>query len=410
MAPSLSDLRRAYYGAASWQSSADAEYTYLLELYNQDLTAEDQRLEGVGSGTSNTAARKLEERWLSILRESLSGAPRNVAFHYGGGDLTDVALVAGGTRLWVGADWFDGGTIDSDDTYNSTLLPVRNGALQEAIPGVFTTALHRTGSSGIWLDAVLDGGAPVGRIWWPLCIIDDGGTNRVGCLLIGPPDAENPFGVVEAGHIVTLTAFGTYASHIVIPFEDFEVDTFLRDTTNTYIFSEHHPEGAELGAKRTRVARVANGSLLTTASWTFWNGSGWSSSDSDAVNLSNSDGREIVGDGSVAKIGTDHYVMINHATIDSPYLDVYKSTVPQGPFTRIARAPLPTIGQPVHGGTQIAQLPRIIPVNVLANSSEASPKGYSVAMTSRNILGATDAMSTHDIRCYAPLFVEFPHG
>lgn len=377
----------------------------LEALDRSDVEAISQA--AVGATVSQTTAGVITTRWLAFIRDCGSASPDHASFQYLGGDVTDVFVIpTTDDVLWIGADWFDGTTVSaSTDLYEGDALPVRNGAVQETTPGTFAVQFHKVGSTGIWLDAVADGGAASGRIWWPLCIVNDGGTMRVGCLLVDP--SIGPYGTIEASHIVTLNGLGGYASHVNVGITGFEIDGMWRDTSHTYIVDERTVAGV-LGSKHIRLARVANGSLATVASWQFWDGTAWVSSPAASAPLVDSVGDTIVGDADIAKIGTGHYMLVNHFPVGGSHLDVYRSTVPQGPWERYVRVPLAgSIGGKPNGGLQIAQIPRILDSGCLAGS-EAPPAEHSMVMMSRNLLGPTDVFTARNIRRYAPQFVVVP--
>lgn len=405
----------------------DAALDGRLDTAEADITAVESgvaaldtrtTLESIGAAVDQAAARAMEQRWVALAREcgqASGAAPRKPELKYMGGDVLDVMQLPGGTqKLWVCADIWAGATVQSDDTYSGPALPTRNACIQEVPAGTFGTMLYDVGTSGVWLDAVADGGQPADHIWWPTCVLDDGGATlmRVGCVLIGPPDAENPFGVYAGSQIVTLNAFGLFSSSTDVTSADLQIDGFLKDTTHTYIFGEEHVgfvDEETLGSKITKVARVVNGSLLTLASWEYWDGAGWSASPAAAVPLQDVDGNDLLGDACVAKIATGHYLMASHSLSIDPWLDTYRSAAPTGPWEKIARTPLPGIGQSVAGGTLIAQIPRILATNCLGNPDERPPAGRSLVMLSRNLLGATAAMADQSIFNYLPMFVVVPN-
>lgn len=385
-------------------------------------TSVPSRLEAIGADIDQTAAHTEEARWLTLIRQAGSGSPPS-NFNYLGGDVTDGFRTDGNDIVWAGADWWDGTTVDADDTYAGAALPIRNGALIETTDGTFAQQLYRSGGSGVWLDAPADGGLAAGTLWWPICGLNDGGTSRVLCWHVNGA-ATTPYGTLLDSHIVTINAFGTYGSHVATNLgasDRFWIDGVLRDTTHTYIFGEQfRPDydadttgngsvpnygTGDLTQSFTlkRVARVANGSLTTVASWQFWNGNSWVSGVANADPLRDDTGREIRGDAGVAKIATGHYLLAAHRLVDT-HLDVYRSTAPQGPWTPIARVPVPTQGLAIGGGTQVGQLTKI-----LAFTPPAVPAGHSMAMISRNVLAPTDSFADRNIRRYAPQFVVIPH-
>lgn len=382
--------------------------------YGLTNVLDDDELETIGAAVDQSAARALENRFLALIRAVGTGTASHVSFQFLGGDVTDALQIPNSTqKLWIGADWFAGATVVTGaDTFGGPALPIRNGAIQETVPGTFALQYHRVGNTGVWMDAVADGGQAAGRIWWPLCILHDGGTTmRVGCLLIAPPDANNPYGIVEGSHIITLNAFGTYGSHINVGIAGFEIDGMWRDTTHTYIIDEPNVKPlVVLGGKTTRLARVVNGSLTTVAAWEHWNGSAWVSDSAVRAPLVDIHGNVVRGDSNIAKVGTNRYLMVAHHPAGGEFLDVYNSTLPQGPWVPIARVPLPAIGHTINGGEQITQIPRILASNILANAAELPPAEHSVVLTSRNLVGYTDAFTSINIRRLAPLPVVVPHN
>lgn len=373
---------------------------------------DDDEFEVIGAAVDQTSARVLEARWLAFIRDCGSASPSHATFQYLGGDVTDVFNVPGSDDiLWIGADWFDGTTVvTGSDTYAGTALPVRNGAVQENTPGTFGIQLHRTGNTGVWLDAVADGGNPTGYIWWPLCVTADGGTNvRVGCLLVDP--SVPPYGRIVSSQIVTLNLFGTYGSHVDLGITDFQIDGMWRDTTHTYVLDEPSILPiVTLGEKTTRIARVVNGSLLTVAAWEFWDGASWVADPAARAPLVDTSGNVIRGDSDIAKLGENRYLLVAHFPVGGEFLDVYKSSQPQGHWAPIARVPLPSIGHIINGGEQVAQIPRIIDSTLLANAAERPPAEYSTVVLSRNLVTPTDSMTVMNIRRFAPLIVNVPNN
>jgi hypothetical protein len=389
------------------------------------VVSTDSQMESLGAVVDQAAARTLEGRWLQFIRDSSGSASLN----YLGGDVSDcVSISGGGDTLWIGADWFDGTTIDSDDTYNANALPVRNGAVLATTPGTFAGAsqLYQSGTSGIWLNAQSQGGLPVDTLWWPIVGLDDGGTVRVMCHHISDAAPRPPWGKHLDSHLVTLNAFGGYASHIATGLgasDIFWVDGLLRDTTHTYIYGQQFVPDIDADINNNgsvpnygigdvknhytlkRVARVTNGSLTTVASWQFWNGTTWVSGVTNATPVVDASGAQIRGDGGVRKIVDGHYVMAVHQLTDS-HLNVYNATVPQGPWTRIARVPLPTQGHTINGGLQIGQITKILPTT---EHPAGTPAEHSIAMLCRNLLNPTDAMSVRNIRRYTNQFAVIPN-
>lgn len=390
------------------------------------------RLESLGAQVDQTAALTLEGRFLQFIRDAGSGAPP-VGWNYLGGDVPDVVYIsASNDVLWIFADGFDGTTI-VNDFYVSAPLPIRNGAILEQTAGTFVNAiqLYVAGFSGLWLDAVSQGGIAAGHHWWPIGVIDDGGTFRVACWRVLTD--TTPHGNLIETDLVTLGGFLNYSSHVPTGFgaqtDKFWVSGFFRDTSNTIIYAmEFVPPFDARSASdptapnyvftdpqnhftRTRIARVPNGQLLTVANWQFWNGSAWVSGVTNAAPLVDINGHEIHGDAGMKKISDNHYLLAVHRLMDT-HLDVYISSVPQGPWTRISRVPLPTQGHSVNGPNtfQVGQLVKIVPTQV-----QAAPVEHSIAIISRNTIvptlgyAAEESFTLRNIRRYAPQFAVIPH-
>jgi len=379
----------------------------------------------VGAAVDQTAARVLEDRWLQFIRDCGSDEPPS-GWTYLGGDVTDCYYSAGADDLvWIGADWFAGTTIGDDDTYNGAALPYRNGAVIETAIGTFEGAvqLHRSGNTGIWLDAVEDGDLPEGTIWWPIAGFQEDGTNRILCWHVDS-SSPTPWGTLLDSHIVTLTGFGTYDSHVECGFgavtDGFWVDGVLPDATYTYVYGEQfvpdydantgggQPNYGQGGLRShftmKRVARVPAGEITDVDAWEFWNGGGWVSGVQHATAMVDHEGRPVAGDAGVAKVADGHYLLAAHRLADT-CLNVYQSSVPQGPWELIARVPLPTQGATINGGVQVGQLTKILPTQA---HPEGMPAEHRLVMLSRNLLHPTAPMTAHNIRRYAPQFAVVP--
>ena len=73
-----------------------------------------------------------------------------------------------------------------------------------------------------------------------IAAFDDAGTNRILCWHVNGA-ASTPYGTLLDTHIVALTAFGTYASHVATGLGASDIfwgDGLLRDTSFTYIYGE----------------------------------------------------------------------------------------------------------------------------------------------------------------------------
>lgn len=390
-------------------------------------------LESLGAQVDQSTARTLEARFLQFIRDAGSGSPP-AGWNYLGGDVPDcVYIPASNDALWIFADGFDGTTINASDQYVSAPLPIRNGAILEQTAGTFTNAIqiYRAGFSGLWMDAVVDGGHAANHIWWPIGLIDDGGVYKVACWLVeSPAAAGEPHGRLVDSHIVTLGGFLTYGSHVQTGLgsltDNFWVSRLWRDTTHTYVTGMQFvpPFDARTTAAPTtpnyvfdnpqnhhtltRIARVANGSLGTVANWEYWTGSAWVAGVTNAQPMVDTAGNQIRGDSGIAKITSTHYVLAAHKLMDT-HLDVYKAAAPQGPWTQISRVPLVTQGHNINGPNtyQVGQLVSILPTQV-----QAPPAEHRIAIISRNTIfngyDAEDPFPSRNIRRYAPQFAVIP--
>lgn len=403
-----------------------------------DLDRSD--LETGGAQVDQTAAIALEAQWLAYIRDSGSAVP-TAGRNYLGGDVTDAYITPapGSDLMWIGADWFDSGVGAVDgatDLFTGAALPVRNGAITQINPGTFTGSVqsYAVGSSGVWMDATTQGGLPAQRHWWPIAAIDDNGTMRIMCWRV-QTDATTPHGTLLECDLVTLNIFLGYDSHVALGIGAAGADRFwacgmFRDTAHTYIYGMQFvpdfdgratPGSATpnyvMGDPQnhyslTRVARVANGSLTTFASWEYWTGAAWVSGITNAAPMVDSTGVPVRGDMGVKKIRDGHYVAVAHRLTDT-HLDVYRGETPQGPWTAISRVPLPTQGHEVHDGvTQVGQLCKIIP----SSATTGVPAEHSVAMVSRNLITPTGGYSIGgtawtdiNIRRFCPQFVIVPN-
>lgn len=371
-----------------------------------------------------TAADTLEARWLDLVRLAGSAAPGG--YTYLGGDVTDVYAAADGSLVWVGADWFAGTTVEADDTYAGTALPVRNGAAEADADGTFTGQLFASGASGVWLDAVGDGGLTAGTHWWPIAAFLDGATERVLCWHVDP--TGGPYGLLLDSHLVALDGSRGYASHVATGLgaltDAFWLDGVVREATYTYLYGEqfvpdydadtdddgsvpNYGQGSgDVGRHYTlkRVARAATGTVTTVAGWEYWNGTAWVADPVDAAPMVDANGYELHGDTGIKRLGEGSYLAAAHSLIEQ-HVRVYTATAPQGPWTLIARVPVPRQGETYNGGLQIGQLAKLVPDAV---KPAGTPSGTEVVLLSRNLLEPTGDFADRSILGYAPQFVVVP--
>jgi hypothetical protein len=392
-------------------------------------------LESRGAQIDQTAAIAVRTRFLDFYRDAGSGAP-TATWNNLGGDVTDAKHIASSDDvIWVGADWFDAGVgAVVNDLFTTTPLPQRSGAIIAPTPGTFAgaTQLYASGASGVWLDAVVQAGLPAGTILWPIAVIDDANTIRVACWHVESPGANGePHGRLIDSIIVTLHVFLGYTSHVACGFgalsDDFWVCGMWRDsdgftyingmqfvpsfdarTTGNPTAPNYVLDDPDNHYSLTRIARVANGSLNTVASWTFWDGSSWVAGVANAVPIEDIDGNPIRGDMGIRKVTTDRYSAVAHKLTDG-HLDTYAATAPEGPYWPTARVPLPEMGRDIPGGRTVGQLCKILPPQVAT-----PPRRCSIAMVSQNLIdpavgySVTPPWTEVSIDTFAPVFVAFP--
>jgi hypothetical protein len=164
----------------------------------------------------------------------------------------------------------------------------------------------------------------------------------------------------------------------------------LGQSDYTYIYGT---EDAGIN-KFLHLARAPYGQVLTagsnpTTAWQFWTGSGWSSSQSDSIQMMSG-----VGDGfSVAQID-NQYVLVTQDTnlIFNPNLVVYTATTPMGPFSNQAYF----YKTPETGGNIITYDARI---HTEINGADKLVISYNV-----NSLQYTDNYA--NVRIYRPRFID----
>lgn len=400
------------------------------------IAAETARstLETLGAQVDQTAAIAVRTRFLDFYRDAGGPAPTATRNNLGG-DVTDVKHIASSDDvIVVGADWFDSGiNAVVNDLFTTQPLPQRSGGIIAPTPNSFVgaTQLYASGFSGVWLDAVAQAGLPAGTILWPIAVIDDANTLRVACWHVESPAANGaPHGRLIDSIIVTLHVFLGYQSHVSCGFgalsNDFWVCGMWRDDNGfTYVNGmEFVPrfdarttanpaapnyvlDNPDAHYSLTRIARVANGSLNTIASWTFWNGSGWVPGVANAVPIKDIAGNPIPGDMGIRKVTTDRYSAVAHP-LTASHLASYASTVPQGPYWPTALVPLPEMGRDIPGGRTVGQLCKILPPQFAT-----PPRRCSFAMVSQNVIGLTGYSVTPPwtrvaIDTFAPVIVAFP--
>ncbi|MGH9032875.1 MAG: hypothetical protein ACRDZV_12175, partial [Acidimicrobiia bacterium] len=300
----------------------------------------------------------------------------------------------------------------------------RNGAIVEEPPGgTFSFQVYQTGSSGIWLAAVAQGGLPADRVWWPMTLAQDaavnGGNVVVGALLVDA-DAQTAAGFqLLDSHLILLHLFLGYSSHVATGLDPrlFQVNAIRKDATHFYILGQEldppvdpavgEPSylAGDLATLRThrsytRIARVPLAQLTTVASWQFWSGTAWVAGLANAARLVDVDGTPVNGPGCIHLTPDGRWIFAAMALGDT-HLDVYDADAPQGPWRRHARVPVPTAGKPAEGGIEVGWHTKIV-------GHLAAPAEHSIVSLTMAVLNLAGTGQGINIRRTCPQHVAIP--
>jgi hypothetical protein len=332
--------------------------------------------------------------------------------------------------IWVGADWFAGGepAVDTiDDTFISELFPFRNGQISEGPEGTLTDQVFTGGGSGgEWLDADTEGGEDAGSFWWTLSGVRPGdgftGSAYIAAHLLGTDELNPTLGVIDSS-IITLNAFGLYSAHVNTGWgqaNNFWLSNFRHDVPNDLVYAtgaviDHNMgpiAGADLekwGMARSTgagwaMARVVDTAVPTSASYEFWNGSSWVSGAGNAVRMTNSGGRVIIGlQGNPVKLQEGYWLTVGRTHVLDNHLDVYRARNPQGPWEYIARTPVNYGQQIMTDVYQVSHHATIVPHG-------DAPAGASMAMLTSTVISEPSAVIWDDlpITAFCPSFANIP--
>lgn len=409
---------------AALDFDVDIDFTGRTTVAGQPVAS---TLETLGAQVDQAQGQTVRNRFLALIRDVGDGSLPAGGLRYSGGDVTDGLLSAAGTVLWTMADWLSTLTVANDLwTSNPPFGPLRNGVLAESVPGTFSSQVYAgaVGQSN-WLDAVTQGGLPAGHLWWPLTVVQDANdVVHVGAWFVDSTiTALAPYGTVLDSHIVTLSIFASHASHTATNIgpadKTFFVQCMRRAAPHIFILgAEFQPpfERTVAGGPSyafgdlatlqgqadivTRIARAPDTALTNVAGWEFWDGAAWVPGVANAAPLETTDGTVIHGSAGIHQVKTGHWLMVAHQMVDT-HLDVYSASQPQGPWTPVARVPLPTIGVDISGGSTIAWHCKIV-------GHLTAPAEHSVAMLSAWWAGQPASLIGENIRRFTPLFVVVP--
>jgi hypothetical protein len=275
-----------------------------------------------------------EQKWIDY---ALTSDP-NLEWKAGDG-MASVASSNGATA-WTFSDTLVG-TVDSEGFYIAG-LPHRNSCVIQDVAGNITSQIYASGGAG---PAFAHPNQPT-NWWWPLDIAVNGaGVDDTRVVMALEMFDAGPFGTIIGNSMLRLNAF--VVVDLVVNYDNFGGKFRVYSVFNDAATGFHYITGIEqvvpddlnvivntpriFGTRSyTRIARCPIGQLTTFASWTFWNGTTWVSSMSEATRILNVDGSEVEGETSMTKAG-DNYLMCA-ISIGQPQLRMFKSLTPQGPW------------------------------------------------------------------------------
>jgi len=396
----LDTAQKVYLGGHTHQIT-DAEATELTAAgFRDGIVYTDYQ-------TDQTLAVAEQQKWLDEYAN-----PAKVSR---GGDLTDSVVLPSTVRFWSGADWSVGALVDPDLTFSGPMLPHRTGNKTQ-------------NSSGVFIAEQLPWFSPDPALYgtdhyWPICMAVESGVLRVGCWLARDDiPTSPPWGRIIDSHIVTIElTFGTVTGHVALntDAQRFNVQSFLQDSSFTYIYGTEFsppyglgfalPGGFAGSHSLVRAARCPVGNITVRSSWEFWTGSGWSTQMADAVPLVDDTGAPLAGDHRVAvsKVGTGDYMAVGHSSIVDPFVQVYKSSTPVGPWHLRATVRLPRVtgtsvpGEQDRGAMVVGQL-------VQVNDVVPGTAGHKVGWMTRNLMYPQYPIADWFYWTFAPIFVLLP--
>lgn len=335
-----------------------------------------------------------EQKWVDYA----IGSTPNVAYK-GGDGCSSQFQPAGNTYIWLFADTLIG---TNTGEYYDFVLPVRNSLVVQDVNRNITSQVYHNFVNG---PAFEHPSAP-DKWWWPIDLIDEGGTTRVCCWEV---EWGGIFGHIIQSSILTLNAFGQVAGVVDLasPTENFFIQNVWEEEDFFYV------SGLEYDVNRggydnyhidtqtfTRLARVPQGSFNTVAAWEYWDGNTWTSSQARAARLQDNHYTDIVGDTALTKVG-DTYILAAKGTIQ-PGVRVFSSPTITGPY-RFQYEVEAEGGQTMHAKTLATYLPKF--------HEHMFPAGdHTMVLTyNTNLFGSTGAAITDmKLETFCPNFLYLP--
>jgi hypothetical protein len=390
-------------------------------------------LEAVGAGVPQEFLWNVEQAFIDYAVDAATaGGIANRRFL--GGDVLDwfTLGVPPSSSMIVGADWWAAGTPAIDTTTQDFLagpVPFRNGMIQvtDSVPQ-FDAQIFAADND--FLSAQVNGGEAAPLIWW----ITGGyrkppyaGADRIMwcCHLHDPSQVSSPsLGVVDSS-IIRSSLFGTYENHVNTgwgPAANFWLHKIAYDVTDDLVYGMgmtlHDPplpllDPADIDAHRAardaghKIARCAPADVMTVAAWEFWTGAGWSSDPTQAAVIVDNLGNTVHGfTGRPVQVQPGVWINVGRLHVLDPFVEVWRATAgPQGPYTNIARVPLPGVGAVVNDGPmmQVSHHVNLVP-------HLTAPPECSLAMATCTHIGdPADIVWTNvNIRRFLPRFVVVP--
>jgi hypothetical protein len=337
-----------YQGGAEYRTFNDDEVTETADSINDSLahatevymggstyeiseeTAEDLIAAGFQVGGHFDSE---EQKWIDY---ALVSQP-NVKWK--GGDAMASVVGSTGATAWTFSDTLVG-TVDGEGFYIAA-LPQRNSCVVQDADGNIVSQIFASGSSG----PAFAHPSPSTNWYWPLDIAVNGpGVDDTRIIMALEMFNDGVFGTIVGNTMLRLNAFVVVVETINYDNFDgkFRVYSVFNDTDFHYItgIEQTAPDDIDVLVNTprifdirsySRIARCPLGQLIDVGQWTFWNGTAWVSSISDATRLLNVDGSEIEGETSITKVGSNFLMCA--ISFGQPELRMYKSPNPQGPWT-----------------------------------------------------------------------------
>lgn len=305
-----------------------------------------------------------------------------------------------GRTLWTFSDTFTG-SVNTDGSRSSAVM-IHNSLVIEQADGSLGPTLHASGSNG----ASLVPPEP-NRYYW----INDGVIEQEGgqdVIRLFTYNSELLGGGNWTIHDIDLLTLNASTFEVLdrkqIPYGANEILwlRFLQQPDWTYIYGMHR----DWIIDKPKIARAPTGQL--TGDWEFWNGSGWSASQDDAVWMKDIDGNDIIGSGGAAYADGRYLIYGKLSPLFGDTVEGWWSANPQGPWTHYLSVPIPEQGAERFGGNTTTYGPTIHP------QLSSAPDRLMLALSTNAWQSGTKAdgqgysLNTIDASIYQPRFFEVP--